>query len=86
VTATGLLEQELPALLNIVANPVQDELEVRADSQKLNGKTLAVYSINGALMSTEKVSQSMMKIDVSRYAKGMYFISCGGTTLKFVKE
>jgi Secretion system C-terminal sorting domain len=53
-------------------------------------ESIEVFDINGKLLHTEKMNSSSKSIDISRYAKGLYFLKLnaqsGEITVRFVKK
>ena len=72
--------------ISVYPNPVLDQLFITSES--LQAKSLAIYSISGQRILSEKNNANT--VDVSELSKGVYFLeitSLDGTSVqKFVKE
>ncbi|MCU4162759.1 T9SS type A sorting domain-containing protein [Carboxylicivirga caseinilyticus] len=69
--------------INLYPNPVKDMLTIDGVAP---GKTLMIYSVTGALVKSEILSDSKSQTDVSDLAKGIYFIKTDNRTIKFIKN
>ncbi len=82
--------EELPVVVSIYPNPVQDILSVEVTNSSLN--QVEVYNLNGVLMMGRSLVGNKAEIDVQAWPTGMYLIRLMGNnneTLmqrKFIKE
>ncbi|MEQ8713714.1 MAG: MBG domain-containing protein [Cyclobacteriaceae bacterium] len=82
--------EELPVVVSLYPNPVQDILSVEVTNSSLN--EVEVYSLNGVLMMGRPLVGNKAEIDVQAWPTGMYLIRLMGDnneTLmqrKFIKE
>lgn len=68
----------------VAPNPTKSTLVING-GDNLYGSDLRIYSISGALISQQDCWNGET-IDVSNLNAGIYFVSIGGTTTKFVKQ
>jgi hypothetical protein len=59
--------------INVFPNPSTGKITVRFDAD-FNGAVVQVYSLNGEMVTETHVTNSEMEIDLSKKAKGAYFI------------
>ncbi len=82
--------EELPVVVSLYPNPVQDILSVEVTNSSLN--EVEVYNLNGVLMMGRSLVGNKAEIDVQAWPTGMYLIRLMGDnneTLmqrKFIKE
>ncbi len=65
--------------LEIFPNPVFDQFQIRTKNQD-DKKEL--YNVAGQLLLTTRKNE----INLSNYSKGVYYLKCGNTVRKVVKE
>lgn len=68
----------------LAPNPTKNYLVIN-NGDNLYGSDLYIYSITGTLMS-KQTKWNGERIDVSSLNAGVYFISVGSTTAKFIKQ
>lgn len=68
----------------LAPNPTQNYLVVNG-AEKMYGYDLYVYSITGNIVS-KQAKWNGERVDVSNLNSGIYFISIGSTTAKFIKQ
>jgi uncharacterized Ntn-hydrolase superfamily protein len=75
--------------VEVYPNPAINELKLQLDASII-AESIEVFDINGKLLHTEKMNSSSKSIDISRYAKGLYFLKLnaqsGEITVRFVKK
>jgi hypothetical protein len=71
--------------LKVFPNPASDYINVQCAESSI-GKDLKVFGINGALLDTQKITESQTVIDVSSYPAGIYIVNVDGKAVKFVKK
>lgn len=79
----GIENQEV-INLNIYPNPVSSILTIES-TQNLNNN-IRIYDVNGKLLRTERANGDTMKIDVSSFEKGVYFLHFEVGMKKVVKK
>lgn len=74
--------------LSISPNPVKDILTINAPNNEL--KKMSIYNVNGTIIATETTSNQTLKINTSKYAKGIYILKLEGEkfsgTHKIIKK
>lgn len=68
----------------LAPNPTKNYLEV-SGADEFYGSDLYIYSITGSLLS-KQAKWNGERVDVSNLNSGIYFISIGATTAKFIKQ
>jgi hypothetical protein len=72
--------------LHIFPNPVNDELFIEVEKGiGYKGIEVKIYSVDGKLITVEKIKIGTTKISTKNLEKGMYFIEIGGKIEKFEK-
>jgi len=66
----------------VYPNPASSKLHIEFSSPNT---TVAIYNNVGVKMDEEVVYGTHHMFDVSRYAKGLYFVKANGSVVKFVK-
>lgn len=72
----GITEAALENVAHIYPNPTNGILNVVITNKK--AETLAIYDLNGKAVETIKVVQDEIKLDLSKYAAGVYVIQISG--------
>lgn len=75
------------AVYNAYPNPATATFNVSVNNKLLNS-TLRVFDVVGNLVYTTNINSNVETIDVSAFAKGMYFVKVDGidNPIKFIKE
>ena len=81
-TPAGIDDASRPALL-AYPNPTVGWVTVTGI---VPGKVLKLYSTTGSLVGTYKVDAEEIKLDLSRFNRGMYFLNYEGYTFKIIKH
>lgn len=68
--------------LGLFPNPAHDKIYVDAGT---DARSVTIFNCVGEKLMEQKVTGAR-EIDISRLAPGLYFISCGNTAQKFIKE
>ncbi len=82
-------DQNIPEDLNLIVypNPVNEILNIRNGKQIIS---VELFDISGRLIHSAKVGSKILELDMSRYARGIYFIRAitetGAVTRKIIKE
>jgi hypothetical protein len=76
-------ERQCSFSFELFPNPTHDYIEVRSENR---GIGLEVSNILGEHMLCLIMDDSSMRINISSFAPGIYFISLGGETRSFIKE
>jgi hypothetical protein len=71
--------------IRIYPNPTSGKLHIANYELRAN-ESIAVYNLEGQLLSTFNLSLSTQEIDVSHLSSGMYILKIGNANIKFVKE
>jgi hypothetical protein len=83
-------EEKVIDIIKIFPNPVSDNLRIKVSGISPAKKCLSIYNIIGKEVLRENFSSQEYSVDVSRFAKGIYFIEVKNenniTQRKFVKE
>ncbi len=86
--STGITEGNYGANLEIYPNPVQSEINLKADAVLL-GSVYNIYNNTGVLVSTGKIDMENTVIKLNHLPAGVYLFSTGANmkqTFKVVKE
>ncbi|MCX6189858.1 MAG: T9SS type A sorting domain-containing protein [Bacteroidetes bacterium] len=70
---------------NLYPNPANNQLII-VNYQLPIHSTYSIYTIQGKLLQEGLVQENETIMDIHKYHPGLYFITIGTTTLKFVKE
>lgn len=85
----SLPENQQKERIRLFPNPVRDSLTIDVPSHLIGAKAV-LYSATGKQLYGAVTETRRVVIDVSKYAKGMYFFSLikgsQGLTRKFIKE
>jgi hypothetical protein len=75
-------------LLNIYPNPNSGIFTI--DIENLNEANLVIYNLSGQIVLQKKLTQNLTSIDLTKFAKGMYFVKVqmdnGAVNTKFIKQ
>ena len=82
---TGINEAQLPNELSVYPNPTKDNITV-VSSPNFIGKTYSITDQLGKLITNGKLTSNNMKISLSSFPNGLYFVKIEGQTFKIVKE
>jgi hypothetical protein len=80
-TGVEILETEL---FSIYPNPANDKIQVKLKNS-IN-QEIQIIDVKGELMFNGKLTEMLSTIDVSKLSKGIYFVTVGNTTTKFIKQ
>ncbi|HHT22665.1 MAG TPA: T9SS type A sorting domain-containing protein [Bacteroidales bacterium] len=80
---TGIDEVEVARLLNFYPNPAREHITIKI-ADDLKAETLYIIDISGRIIRTEPISDSIMTLDVSKYAKGIYLIKAGKVNRRLI--
>ncbi len=69
---------------SITPNPSSDVITI--SSANIENEKLEILSITGEVIYTDKLNSSEMKIDISEFSKGVYFIKAESQITKFIKN
>lgn len=85
--ATSTEEFESESTFNIYPNPVVDALVIEVDEAEL-GAAYSVLSIDGRVISTGVINNSITRMDLSGLPTGLYLVQYGeqANTQPFVKQ
>ena len=87
---TGLPQYLTEDDLVVYPNPVSDRLTVSLRTNKFQVTNMAVYDINGKLVSAQSVSDNLIEMNTQGLAAGSYFLRLSDgkncVTTKFVKK
>lgn len=88
-TLTGIAEYLADAIV-LYPNPANHHLDIRTSNSELNINSLEVIDTYGRIVAVANVDNSFVRINVSDFADGMYFVKVsigGGYVVKtFVKK
>ena len=70
--------------INIYPNPARESLQISGIPSQV--KWLKVYNSFGQLIIAEPVSDTRMTLDLSSLPQGLYLLSDGISTLKFIRQ
>jgi choice-of-anchor B domain-containing protein len=80
-TALGVNDSELAESFSIFPNPASTELNVNASNQTID--SVVITDVMGkTLVNYINVNSESLKLDISAYAKGLYFIKINNNILK----
>lgn len=87
--ASGIETQNLFDYINLYPNPASDFINLSSDNYYING--IEIYNLYGELILKEIINNIEFSLNVSNFAKGLYFIRCdcsdnSSRTLKFLKQ
>lgn len=75
------------ALVSVYPNPVQDKLNIVFNDAALLNTNAKISTATGAVVANIKLSNYRQPVDMSGYAKGVYFVSLAdGSVLKLIKQ
>ena len=75
------------ALVSVYPNPVQDKLNIVFNDAALLNTNAKISTAAGAVVANIKLSNYRQPVDMSGYAKGVYFVSLAdGSVLKLIKQ
>jgi hypothetical protein len=60
--------------LNIYPNPTTDYLTLKVDLYEGNDLTYTLYDINGKILETKSIDESLTTIEMSTYSRASYFL------------
>ena len=60
--------------IKLYPNPANDELNVDLGDNLIYGSTIQVFDVVGKVMFSQKVYQKILKVDISKFPSGMYFL------------
>jgi len=80
---TGIKNLKVESSVFVFPNPVREYLTVNG---VIKGATINLYDLNGGLLQTTIAQGNPTNINVSSLQKGIYLLSVGGQTIKFVKQ
>jgi hypothetical protein len=81
-TTTAINEVE--NVFSITPNPVINNLLLTIDNS--NEKNIEILSITGEVVFSEKANSNEIKIDISDFSKGIYFVKIANQISKFIKQ
>ncbi|MBA3666023.1 MAG: T9SS type A sorting domain-containing protein, partial [Bacteroidetes bacterium] len=78
-------ENELMGLesVSVYPNPTPGIITVSTNERSAN---IELYNVNGALVYSVKCMNNKQEIDLSKFQNGIYFLRCGTSVKKIVKE
>lgn len=79
---TAVAKENSMESFRVYPNPASSKLHVEFSSPNA---TVAIYNNVGVKMDEEVVYGTHHMFDVSRYAKGLYFVKANGAVVKFIK-
>ena len=82
---TGISEAQLSKELSVYPNPTKDNITV-VSTPNFKGKTYSITDQLGKLITNGKLTSDNMKISLSSFPNGLYFVKIEGQTFKIVKE
>ena len=75
------------AIVSVYPNPVKDRLNLVFNDSKLLNTDAKITTASGAVIATIKLSSYRQPVDMTAYAKGLYFISLqDGTVLRIIRQ
>ncbi len=63
-----------PMDFNLYPNPTRGQLQIRLNNFEEKESTLYIYDITGHLMLSKKLKSAVVKVDISQFRKGIYFV------------
>ena len=77
--------------LNVYPNPTTDYLTLKVDLYEGNNLTYTLYDINGKILETKSIDESLTTIEMSTYVPASYFLKIVQTdqevkTFKIIKN
>lgn len=60
--------------IQIYPNPTNNSININIGTNSLNSATITVVNVLGEVMISKKATQQQVKIDISSYANGVYFV------------
>ena len=82
LVSTSISQVRSMETLNVYPNPAVDKLHVDLSTANT---IVTIYNNVGVKMDEAVVSGTHHMFDVSRYAKGLYFVKANGAVIKFIK-
>ncbi|RYF90579.1 MAG: choice-of-anchor D domain-containing protein [Chitinophagaceae bacterium] len=74
-------------LISVYPNPVKDKLNLVFNDAKLINSNAKITTASGTVLASVKLTNYRQQVDMSAFAKGIYFISLqDGTVLRIVKQ
>lgn len=87
---TGLAQYLTENDVTVYPNPVADQLTVTLRTDAFRVSEMAIYDLNGKLVTTQPVEDNQISVNVARLATGSYFLRLSdgknSVTTKFVKR
>ena len=80
-TSVEILENNI---FSAYPNPTNDKIQVKL--KDLENQEIEILDIKGSLMFKGILTEMISTIDVSKLSKGIYFVTVGNTTTKFIKQ
>ncbi len=75
--------------VEVFPNPAVNELKLQVDTSVM-AESMQIFDLSGKLLLSEKMQTATKTIDISKFAKGLYFLKLKAgnheITLKFVKK
>ena len=82
LTSTGISEEAFDKNeINLFPNPAAGVINLENFVQ---GSIIQLISLEGKLLQEIKITKSQVKLNLSDFENGIYFIKAGGTTRKFI--
>lgn len=87
---TGLAQYLTENDVTVYPNPVADQLTVTLRTDAFRVSEMAIYDLNGKLVTTQPVEDNQISVNVARLSTGSYFLRLSdgknSVTTKFVKK
>lgn len=87
---TGLAQYLTENDVTVYPNPVADQLTVTLRTDAFRVSEMAIYDLNGKLVTTQPVEDNQISVNATRLASGNYFLRLSdgknSVTTKFVKK
>lgn len=86
VTISAIAEtQNLDLGIQLFPNPTTEDLNVVVE-ERLIGKQICVSDLSGRVLLNEKITSPNLKLQISRFKKGIYILKLGDITKRITKQ
>lgn len=81
-TITGITTNEPPDKIKVYPNPANNEITIESEQLSM----IEIFNIQGQLLKTIKANTNNTNIDISGFAKGLYFVKLNNSSTTFIKK
>jgi hypothetical protein len=82
---SGIAVQQPAAAINIYPNPLSEGNWHLVTTNEMFGKDAKIYSVEGNLLHSQRITTSKTEMDASRFSKGVYLIRIGNAASRIIK-